>query len=49
MYVYRNIIREDKIEKLQGIGGGLVLLYYIKKSIDGMYAKKEQKLSEYNK
>lgn len=49
LYVYRNIIKDDKIEKLQGIGGGLVLLYYIKKSIDGMYKKKEQELSDHDK
>ena len=29
---------------MQGIGGGLVLLYYIKKSIDGFYKIKEAKL-----
>ena len=37
-------MKDNLIEKLQGLGGGLVLLYYIKKSIDNQYIKKEKEI-----
>lgn len=43
LYVYRNGVKENIINKIQGLAGGLVLLYYIKKTIDNWYTKREQK------
>jgi hypothetical protein len=44
IYTYRNGMKESLIEKMQGVGGGLVLLYYIKKTIDNWYTKKEKEI-----
>ena len=44
LYTYRNGIKNNIIEKVQGVGGGLVLLYYIKKMINDWYTNKEKKL-----
>jgi hypothetical protein len=43
LYVYRNGTKDQLLDNIQAIGGGLVLLYYIKKTIDDWYTKKEQK------
>lgn len=43
LYTYRNGSHHHMLEKIQGVGGGLILLYYIKKSIDKLYTKKEEK------
>lgn len=44
LFTYRNGIKHKIIDKIKGIGGGLILLNYIKKIIDRWYIKKEQKL-----
>jgi hypothetical protein len=43
LYTYRNARHNDTVERMQAVGGGLILLYYIKKSIDKFYTKKEEK------
>ena len=42
--VYRNGMKYELIKKIQGIGELLVLLYYVKQSIDKWYIKKEKQL-----
>jgi hypothetical protein len=44
--VYRNGMKHELIKKIQGIGEVLVLLYYIKQSIDIFYIKKEKQLED---
>jgi hypothetical protein len=44
LYAHRNINNSDIIENIKGIGGSLVLLYYIKESIDIWYLQKEKSL-----
>ena len=43
VYTYHNGMKNILLDKLQSIGGGLILLYYIKKSIDNLYKEKEEK------
>lgn len=43
LYVYRNGMKDQLLDNIQAIAGGLILLYYIKKTIDNWYIKKEQK------
>lgn len=43
LYTYRNATHHDMLEKIQAVGSGLIVLYYIKKSIDKFYTKKEEK------
>jgi len=44
LYTYRNSIKNELLDNIQGVGGGLVLLYYIKKLIDNWYKKREDKI-----
>ena len=44
LYTYRNGKKNKLLDNMQAIGGGLVLLFYIKKSIDNWYIKKEKVL-----
>jgi hypothetical protein len=46
LFTYRNGTNKEIINKFQSIGGGLILLYYIKKTIDKWYIKKEYELKE---
>jgi vacuolar-type H+-ATPase subunit I/STV1 len=46
LYVYRNGIKNELLDNTQAIAGGLILLYYIKKSIDKFYENKEKKLNQ---
>jgi len=41
---YRNISKNQILDNIRGIGSGLVLLYYIKRTIDNWYDKKEKLL-----
>lgn len=45
LYTYRNGIKNKLLDNIQAIGGGLVLLYYGKKTIDNWYIKKEKNYS----
>ena len=44
LYTYRHASKNELLSNIQGIGGGLVLLYYIKKVIDNWYKKKEKEI-----
>jgi hypothetical protein len=44
LYTYRNGMKEGLIEKMQDIGCVLILLYYIKQSIDDWYSKREKEM-----
>ena len=42
LYTYRNGMKNTFVDNMQAIGGGLFLIFYIKKSIDNWYIKKEK-------
>lgn len=44
LYIYRNSMKNELLDNIQGIAGGLILLYYIKKVIDNWYIKREDKI-----
>ena len=44
LYVYRNGMKDQLTDNIQAIAGGLILLYYIKKTIDNWYTKREKKI-----
>jgi hypothetical protein len=44
LYVYRNSMKKNLLDNTQAVAGGLILIYYIKKSIDNFYTYKEKNL-----
>ena len=45
LYTHRNMIKSDVIDNIKAVGGGLVLLYYIKTTIDNWYTNKEKSIN----
>jgi hypothetical protein len=45
LYTYRNALG-DRLSNVRAVGGGLVLLYYIKLLIDDLYIKKENDFND---
>jgi hypothetical protein len=45
------MIKSDVIDNIKAVGGGLILIYYIKTTIDNWYTNKEKLIDniEYNK